>query len=342
MGDVSKRGPVVRSIWTRGLNVARRRGPVILGSLALLGSMGCASFWDSVTSRKFRSKLVSEPVKTLLVTPEPLSVLQSSDDAEERAAALRALREPSQQGADSEEQRRVMQLLTKAATGDKHALCRIAAVQALGRFRDPEAVVVLIAAYTRLEETPPSKDANDRLHEFLQPDPSPLLPEIACAVQCEVLNSLGQIGTPEALQFVVKVATTPARASAGENEQRAVHDKRVTALRALQAHRNYAPALQATEQILRTERDIALRNVASETYRRLTGHAPPAELARMPALPATALPPAPAATRGGADADPLPPLAAPSANPANPANPAPPTPYRLLNPPRPVPTGPTP
>lgn len=334
---------------TRGLNFLRHRGPLILGSLALFGGIGCASFWDSVTSRKFRSKLTSEPIKTLFVTPEPMGVLQSSDDAEERAAALRALREPSQQGAGPEEQQRVMHQLTKAATSDKHALCRIAAVQTLGRFRDPEAVDVLVAAYTQLEQTP-SGNANDRLNEFTQVDETSLLPEVACAVQCEALNSLGQIGSPEALSFLLKVATTPARASAGENERRAVHDKRVSALRALQTHRGHQPSIAAIEQILRSERDIALRHVASEAYRQLTGSAPSEELTRMPALPVS--PPTPS-TPSPAQANrphPTPwPVAGPRAgpwpttNPARTANPEPaPTPYRIAQPPRPVQPNPSP
>src|SRR5262245_33320387 len=114
----------------------RRRWVGSLVGPALLGLAGCAGFWDDVTSRDFR-------VKNLWTREDPLAVLKDSTDGDKRARALRQLREPKQQGGSDQEQDVVVKILTTAATSEKQALCRMAAISALRRFHDPRAVEAL-------------------------------------------------------------------------------------------------------------------------------------------------------------------------------------------------------
>src|SRR5690606_36201165 len=66
---------------------------------------------------------------------------------DEIAKALHRLDEPITHGGTQNHQDEVMQILARVATTDDRALCRIAAVEALGRFEDPRAGDILLSAY---------------------------------------------------------------------------------------------------------------------------------------------------------------------------------------------------
>ena len=76
----------------------------------------------------------------MFTKPNPLLVLRDSSDGDKRAKALRALREPKQYGGGDAEQEAIVSILTTAATTEKQPLCRLAAIQSLGHFKDPRAV----------------------------------------------------------------------------------------------------------------------------------------------------------------------------------------------------------
>src|SRR5262249_60602119 len=89
-GRTRERGRAVRHDFTRGRGrwAACLTGAVLAGT----GLCGCANFWDDVTSRDFK-------VSSLWTArPAPLLILRDSNDGDERARALRALREPKQHG----------------------------------------------------------------------------------------------------------------------------------------------------------------------------------------------------------------------------------------------------
>ena len=106
--------------------------------LLTLGLNGCA-FWDEVTTRTM-PRSWKDP-------KDPLVVLRDSSNGDQRARALQILREPKQHNGDEETQDMVVKVLTTSATKDAQPLCRLSAIETLGSFKDPRAVTALKDAY---------------------------------------------------------------------------------------------------------------------------------------------------------------------------------------------------
>jgi hypothetical protein len=223
----------------------------------LLGSFGCAGFWDEVTSRDFK-------LQALFDQPHPMEVLAHSSDGDKRATALRSLREPKQYGGTDAEQDQVVTLLIRAAVSERQALCRLAAIQALGRFKDPRAVQGLIDAYyavteQRLDPTALASKRAELVNTFS--------PEMVTRIQCQALTSLGQTGSPMAVELLTTVAREPQ--PEGQARQQAI-DVRIAAARALARYPQHRTA-EALVHVLRTEKDVALRDAAHESLQASTG-----------------------------------------------------------------------
>ena len=80
---------------------------LIVGAVA---ATGCAGTWDKISSRKFRDN----PFGTVFDRRDPLSVMQSSPEGDDRAAAMRKLKEPAANGRSAQEQDEALKLLTDA------------------------------------------------------------------------------------------------------------------------------------------------------------------------------------------------------------------------------------
>src|SRR5262249_43656341 len=145
-------------------------------------------------------------------------------------------------------------------------LCRLAAIQTLGTFEDPRAVTALIAAYESAPKLPP---------------------ETAIAVQCKALAALGESKQPTAVSFLVSVSKSNASAELSERERQQHRDVRLTAVRALGNFKDSTPASAAVAQVLATEKDVALRDRARESYAAITGREP-SETAPTTPAPASA------------------------------------------------------
>ena len=208
---------------------------------ACLGSVGCGTFWDDVTRRDFS-------FNRLFAHPDPLVVLRDSQDPDDRARAMRALREPLQYGGDQHDQDVVVTVLTTAAMSDRQIVCRLAAVSALRHFKDPRAVEGLKEAYYR------AGNVN---------------PETATILRCQALDALGATGQPGAVDLLVKVVKEPPVEGAEEDKQ-AKMDERIAAARALGRFKEYQ-ATEALADVLRTDQDVALRNRATESLHSITG-----------------------------------------------------------------------
>lgn len=206
--------------------------------LFTLSLAGCAGLWDEVTSRDFQ-------VRHLFVEPDPFVVLQESTDGDHRAKALRAL--GKRQVAESNPES-ALQALTKAATTERQPLSRLAAIQSLGRFNDPRAVQGLNAAF---------ESADD------------FTAETAHLVRCHTLAALGQTTHPDAAALLVRIVNQPATRGTEQDRQHTL-DERLAAVRALESVR-HPQATEALLQVLRTEKDVALRNRAIDSLETLTG-----------------------------------------------------------------------
>src|SRR5262245_52157553 len=105
----------------------RRLGIAGFVALGMLPLAGCANLWDDVTSRDFK-------VRSLFSRDDPMTVLGTTTDGDERVKALRALKEPRLQGGGSADQDRAMEILMRCAIADPSPAVRIAAIEKLGAF----------------------------------------------------------------------------------------------------------------------------------------------------------------------------------------------------------------
>src|SRR5262249_55102221 len=142
-----------------------------------------------------------------------LEVLEKSTDGNERARALRCLREPLQYNGTQQQQDLHVKILTAAATSDPHPLCRLSAIRILGKYKDPRAVQALQDAYMNKK---------------------PFSPEINTIINQQALTSLGQTKSPKARELLVLVAREPPPAQdSNEVEKQQRIDLRLTAVRSL-------------------------------------------------------------------------------------------------------------
>jgi hypothetical protein len=220
----------------------------VTGAALATGLAGCSGFWDDVTSRDFQ-------VSAMFKRQDPMLVLRESTDGDARAKALLALKEPRAGGGGDTAQEAVIEVLTRAAVSDPQPLCRLAAAQTLGTFKDPKAVQVLISCY----------DSADQLQG-----------DARSAVQTTALASLGKSGQPTAVTFLVKVASKPTPTEASDKDAQQQRDVRTAAVRALSSFPGSAEAATAMAKIAQQERDVALRDRARETYVKVTGKEPEA------------------------------------------------------------------
>lgn len=243
-----------------------RRLPCLAGiALTTLGLSGCADFWDQVTSREFK-------VKQLWVRRDPMEVLRTSTDGDERAKALRGLKEPKQHGGTDREQDEVVGILTKTATSDKQPLCRLAAIQALGNFKDARAVEALSTVF--YDTSSAARSRQDIVAAVY--NPVNFTPDITTNIRCQALRSLGETGNPAALKVLMLAVGEP-KAEGPEQDRQQVMDVRITAARALGNFKE-PQSNEALVRVLKTEKDVALRACAREALEESTGKKVPPEL----------------------------------------------------------------
>jgi HEAT repeat protein len=228
-----------------------RRLYVLLACAALaLPAGGCASFWDEAFSRERDLQGYFKP-------PDPLTVIRDSTDGERRATALAALREPAQHGGNAQDQEVYVKILTTAATTDRDPLCRLGAIQALGRFKDPRAAKTLddIFLQTKL----------------------PFTQDFISSIRLTALHALEKIDSDQARQRLILVARQPDPApDAASADRRQTQDEKLIAIRALGKYRQ-SETLDTLVAILDTEKDGALRECAHQSLESATGKTLPAD-----------------------------------------------------------------
>lgn len=244
----------MRRMLHAGRNGHGRWASQMIGAaLASLGLCGCAGFWDKVTSRDFE-------IGMLFSDPNPFVVLRDSTDGDARAKALRALHEPIQNGGKAEDQEAVIKVLTTAATTDRQPLCRLAAIQSLGGFKDPRAVQALTEAF----ENAPFERPYEKPPRHFSSDTTTI-------IQSNALVALGNTRNPLAVETLVRVAKEPPPASnVTDQEKQQARDRHIAAVRALANFKHYQ-ATDALLHVLKNEKDVALKDRAHESLQEATG-----------------------------------------------------------------------
>ena len=263
------------------------RFALFAAALSACALTGCAGTWDTISSRKVRQDPMS-----LFKSEDPMTVLRTKIAGSERAVAMRKVKEPSEHGGSAAEQEEVMQILAQAATTDPSPVVRTAAIDALGRFRDPRCVGVLILAYQKADGIPGGtilaaapgvepagalgkKDIDDLLGRS---GPIGFQPELTTTIRQRSVASLAQSNSPEAVAFLARIAIGDGKGNAEKGDDREV---RVAAVRGLATMRQ-KPAVVALSRVLQAEtgKDLVLASRAHEGLVDLTGQNLPADPAK--------------------------------------------------------------
>jgi hypothetical protein len=245
------------------------RLPLLL-SLLPFALTGCSGFWEDVTSREFEFKsLWTSP-------PNPLVVLSQDNDGDHRRKALLRLQEPKTHGGTDEEENQMLDLLANTAVKDPQPLCRLAAIQTLGTFRDPRAAKIIENAYYAAESDRPADSPTIRqVANFTAA--SHFTPDTANLIKVQSIQAMGNTASPDAVTHLVRVLRQPTGA-AGDLERPANLDERIAAARALGNYSvSQTEAVDALLKVLETDKDVALRYRATESLKKMTGKDLPAD-----------------------------------------------------------------
>jgi HEAT repeat protein len=213
----------------------------------VFSASGCVNFWDDITSRDFKIKsLWTKP-------PPPMEIIEHSDDSALRAKALVKLKEPLSSGGSNEEQEFYLHKLTTAAKEDREPLCRLAAIRALGSYKDPRAVRALEDVYQQ-SRLPFNQDFNSMIRQ-------------------QALASLEMNGDEETRHLLIRVARQPGPSNEGgqaQADRQQTQDEKLIAIRALGRYKQQ-DCIDTLVFILKKESDIALRDRAYDSLVQITG-----------------------------------------------------------------------
>jgi hypothetical protein len=216
----------------------------MLSSAVLSLSLGgCAQFIDDCTAVSPQGDFMSNMhfrYNLLFHRPPPMEVLASSQDGDERALAYRRLRIP---GGNSEEQTQVLSILAKAAREERDLVCRLAATEKLGESDDPRVIQAVADAFYA------PANATDQ----------------GMVVRVAAVNALAQLGNPESAQLLADAAA--------KDPQR---DVRMAALKGLGQFQGQQ-ATNTLVQVLKEEKDVAMRFTANASLQKITGRELPPE-----------------------------------------------------------------
>ncbi len=238
----------------------------LLASAMLLTSAGCATFWEEAWSRERDFAYM-----TGIGKPAPLVVLRDSNNGLRRGQAFAELKEPLQNGGNAQDQEAYLKILEAAALGiydsEKDAAkdepyCRLTAIRALGKFRDPRAARILEEVYQQPTRNP---DLPHQKHGM------PFTPDNNNLIRKEALVALASMRDDNARHLLIRVARQPGPpVDVSFNDAQRTQDEKLVAIRALGKYRQQECA-DALMFVLKTERDIALRDRALASLEEMTG-----------------------------------------------------------------------
>lgn len=189
-----------------------------------------------------------ENINDFVTKPDPLKVVKKTPSGDRRAKFLRQIQEPARHGGNTKEQDEVVNLLVKTATSDSFPTCRLAAISALGRFKDPRAARGLQDAYYQADD---------------------FAPYLSNMIKQHALTALGKTESKEGKLLLIQVAQAGAK-ERNPGEQTMTNDQRLAAIRALANYKDPEVA-KTLVHIMRNERDVAMRERTNQTFKAITG-----------------------------------------------------------------------
>ncbi len=272
--------------------VARSIARTVFGvaTVAAFGLTGCAGTYDLITSQRFKER----PFHTLFTSEDPIKVLETDQAGDDRVRAMKKLEEPREHGGSTDQQDRVIAILEQSATTEQRPLCRLAAIEALSRFKDPRVGPILLKAYNNSAYDAPAAEIKGSAVSpaavnglAIKNAISQFTPDTVTSIQCMTIDGLGRRRNPEGLKLLIQIALAPAQrpkpsgiqpASAllgldaatnpSEPDRTAV---RLAAIRALGNYEHNAEAAQALVNVLKTDKDVAVRGRTHESLMKITG-----------------------------------------------------------------------
>jgi len=240
------------------------------------GTLGCANTWDAMSSKSWRDA----PFKRTFSNDDPMHVLRNKVEGDERAKAMRRLKEPAQHGGSPTEQDEALQILGEAATKEPSPVVRTAAIDALGKFKDPRVVRLLVASYYQAEgqlgkavnapadpvqQIGLSRESMDMVGLNV---PTGFPPAFIATIRMKAVQALAETKQPEAVNFLAEVATRKADTPVDDPNR----DTRIAAIRGLTAMRQKG-CVEALAQVLAAEKgkDVAVIGRAHSGLMELTG-----------------------------------------------------------------------
>lgn len=226
----------------------------------LAPSAGCATFWEEAMSHERDWAYI-----TGIGKPPPMVVIRDNADGapnadgHRRAQAFSILREPLHNGGNAQDQDAYLNILGAAARTDSEPLCRLAAVRTLGKFKDPRAARILEEVYQQ-PKMPFTQDNNSLIRK-------------------EALVALEQSHNDDARHLLIRVARGPGpSATADLTDRQQTQDEKIVAIRALKHYKEHPECIETLKYVLRTEKDISLRDRAVQSLEETTGKRWPADL----------------------------------------------------------------
>lgn len=260
---------------------------LLVGTFVIVSTLsGCASTWDTLTSKRFRDK----PFGTMFGSEDPMTVLRTNPDGEDRARAMTHLKEPAVNGKGEAEQDEALQILQTAATTDNSPWVRIAAIEALGKFQDPRAVPILTQAFYASTgiSTPAPVAAGPAIEQVALNRPARMAERYGLNgpqgfpadqvmnIRGRILESLGKSQHPDAITFIGEVARGKVVSPHEEASSRNFVRQRAVASLSQMRHKD---SVRVLSDVLASEhnKDLTLTNLAHNGLVNLTGQKLPAD-----------------------------------------------------------------
>jgi hypothetical protein len=222
----------------------------IVAAWCLLSGSGCTQYFlEDLTSHSPEGGFWNDTrhrMKLLFTPMNPYEVLQHSTDGDMRARAYRVVKEQGGiMGGDQESQNKLLFLMMKGAREEKDSICRLAALERLGEFKDPRVKRFFL------------ESMNDK-KPVLYADPDPL-------VRAKALETLAHFDDPTVVPTLARAMNDP------HPDASLVAIREMKRFRTPEATAALLDRLRTEEARKVRERNVALQHEIGDSLQAMTG-----------------------------------------------------------------------